>query len=82
MNHIQNRMIVTALYEANIYVDTLHDWVSIENMLDKDDSVFLQGDDASSFIHQANAFYNTDGTVSMKEAYAFVAYPYLELLGV
>lgn len=81
MNQAQRQMADYTLNSVTIVVDRVHGWVDIKDLSDSSNHVFLQGDDASALISEATAFYNEDGNVTMSEAYALFAYPYLDLLG-
>ena len=81
MTHVQRKAIDHVLSLVNIDVNRPNAWVTISETNGLGKSIFLQGDDASAFISYATAFYNKDGNVTMKEAYALQTMPYLDLLG-
>ena len=81
MNTSQKQQIEFTKNSATVHVNTSMGWVNIVDKADDANSVFLQGHDAGSFLEEAVTFYNTAGDVSMEDAYNFIAYDYLDLLG-
>ena len=54
--------------------------VSIVDLNDPSNDVFLQGQEADEFIDEADELYERLGEVSLEDAYAVTAHPYLDLL--
>jgi hypothetical protein len=61
--------------DVAIDVDTAYSTVAIG------DDIFLQGDEAVSFIDEAQALWEKAGDVGIDEVYAHLAKPYLDCLG-
>lgn len=55
-------------------------WVRIADSIGAHDDIFIQGDEAGSFIDEAKDLYNKAGTISMETALLCVAAPYAENL--
>lgn len=66
--------------DMHVCADTIYGTVSIEDTNNFQDSIFLQGDDASEFISQAYVLYNELEHVTMSECYHHLAIPYAENL--
>ena len=60
-------------------VDSAYSWVTIKNE-DTHEGVFLQGDEAESFIADADNIYNKIGTLTYDIVCEYLAEPYLEIV--
>jgi hypothetical protein len=81
MNTSQKQQIEFTTNSATVHVNASMGWVTITDKEDDDNSIFLQGEDAGIFLEEAERFYESVGDVSTDDAYAFVAYDYLDMLG-
>ena len=78
MTQVQKQMVDYTTNSATVIVIRRFPTVEIKDK-HSSASVFLQGDDAVNFVDEADRLYDS-GDMSMAEAYALAAYPYVDLL--
>ena len=60
-------------------VDSAYSWITIKNE-DTHEGVFLQGDEAESFIIDADNLYNKTGTLTYDVICEYLAEKYMEIV--
>lgn len=77
---IQRQIIANVKAQSTVEVNTSQDWVQINDKNEPENNLFMQGDDACGFINKAVEMYDTNGDISLQEAFLFFANDYLILL--
>lgn len=77
---IQRQIIANVKAQCTVEVNTSQGWVQINDKNDRENSIFLQGEDGYEFIDNAEVMYDTNEDISLEDAYLFFADEYLTLL--
>lgn len=69
-------------YLKNVYVEviSIYGTVCIKDTTGEKENIFLQGDEGSAFISEANRLYDEVQTVSQSECYLHLARPYVDCI--
>lgn len=66
--------------QCRIDFNSAYSWVSIVDLEDPDNALFIDGHDADSLIDKAKVMFEEKGDISFEDALHFYCYDYLDLV--